>query len=134
MIWIVDGTRLKHDYPRFFKSIIHQDLKSIIKDQSFFALLSAEDYLPKNWFNRTTPVFFDFMGINDWAEDTLQESIIRKIFWCLLPQCFVKLNYRNNELPILIAYDKQKVIQLIKDNQFGIDYNNLADILNRSLC
>ena len=79
MVWIVDGTRLKRDYPRFLKewkrdgiSEVHQTEKSGIFEVCF----------PEAWLKSSVPVIFDFRG-NSSIDDT---EDLRNNLYCLFPQ------------------------------------------------
>ncbi len=78
MIWVVDGTRLKGDYPRFSKGFKNKKRSSI---KGVFLVDNIEEVLPINWLNSTVPVLFDFKGLNDLIDITdLQHSL-----FCLFP-------------------------------------------------
>ena len=86
MVWVVDGTRLKRDYPRFCRGF--RDHRPTIVE-GFFRLFFPEKYLPERWLGSSKPVYFDFQGT------TLidQPNDMRAFLWCLLPgrvdQCAV---------------------------------------------
>ena len=78
MVWVVDGTRLQRDLPRFVKGGKFQpkELKPGIMHIDF-----ANDYFPRNWLNSSVPVVFDFLGL-----DTIDSaSDIRDCLYCLFP-------------------------------------------------
>ncbi len=60
MVWVVDGTRLKRDYPRFLKG---KNSAKVLK-KGIFQIDAPEDYLPAAWLNSSVPVLFDFRGFN----------------------------------------------------------------------
>lgn len=84
MVWVVDGTRLKRDFPRFFKewksngiSEVHRTDKSGIFEVGF-----PEFCFPKAWLESSVPVIFDFLG-----DGTLEDhKSIRNNLYCLFPQ------------------------------------------------
>lgn len=79
MVWVVDGTRLKNDYPRFFKSIKkfqHTDKKGIFKVDN------PEDVFPANWLNSSVPVVFDFKGLQTFED----KDDYRNKLYCLFPK------------------------------------------------
>jgi hypothetical protein len=78
MIWIVDGTRLKRDFPRFSKSIKYFK-KSRVQDHFFVDKI--EEVLPENWLNSSVPVLFDFKGLNVLKDNT----DLRQYLYCLFP-------------------------------------------------
>lgn len=60
LAWVVDGSRLKRDYPRFLKG---KDLFTIIKNR-IFRVDFPEDYFPCAWLESSAPVLFDFQNVN----------------------------------------------------------------------
>ena len=80
MVWVVDGTRLKRDYPRFLKgqkdSFKYTDIKN-----SFFVDYPDECF-PSEWIESLVPVIFDFKGITIPTEPL---DIMKETLWCLLP-------------------------------------------------
>jgi competence protein CoiA len=65
MIWVVDGTRLKRDYPRFLKG-----RKNCFENQIFYNTDNPNIFrvdlidwcLPPAWLESVVPVIFDFLG------------------------------------------------------------------------
>lgn len=78
MIWLVDGTRLQRDLPRFIKGAA--DLRRI--GEGVFVHAFADELFPKSWLGCSAPVFFDFGG----PTDSAPAGIIENSLWCLLPQ------------------------------------------------
>lgn len=78
MVWVVDGTRLTRDFPRFIKGGKFDpiELKPGIIKVDF-----ADDYFPRNWLKTSVPVVFDFLGLNDPAS----ADYTRKTLYCLFP-------------------------------------------------
>src|SRR5262249_43606363 len=58
MLWIVDGTRLQRDYPRFLKG--KERLRRII--DGYYLLAFPEECFPMMWLDSSVPVIFDFGG------------------------------------------------------------------------
>lgn len=79
MVWLVDGTRLKRDYPRFCKGF--NDLRQSIQPGIFLSLF-PEELLPASWLTGSVPIYFDFQG-TDPTDDT--EDRLRSPLWCLFP-------------------------------------------------
>lgn len=76
--WVVDGTRLKRDYPRFqrsFRSFMRT------KKADCFLVPSPGECLPTPWLNRPVSVFLDFLGV----ESTNTPDQLRNILWEVLP-------------------------------------------------
>jgi hypothetical protein len=69
MLWVIDGTRLKRDYPRFLKG---KEAFRATKQKGIFVADNIEDCFPPAWIGRAIPVIFDFKGMdviqntNDW--------------------------------------------------------------------
>nr|WP_288210078.1 competence protein CoiA family protein [uncultured Dysgonomonas sp.] len=78
MVWVVDGTRLTRDFPRFIKGgkFDPTELKPGIIKVDF-----ADDYFPRNWLKSSVPVVFDFLGLDDPAS----VDNTRKTLYCLFP-------------------------------------------------
>ena len=84
MVWVVDGTRLKRDYPRFLKewkvggiSEVHKTDKSGI-----FEVWFPEYCFPGAWVKSSVPVLFDFRG--DGTTDA--PNFMRNTLYCLFPK------------------------------------------------
>lgn len=84
MVWVVDGTRLKRDYPRFLKewkiggiSEVHKTDKSGI-----FEVWFPEFCFPEAWLKSSLPVIFDFLGDGM----TIDPECMRNTLYCLFPQ------------------------------------------------
>jgi hypothetical protein len=60
MVWVVDGTRLKRDYPRFLKG--RKDLHKSDK-QGIYLVDYLDELFPANWLQSSVPVIFDFRGL-----------------------------------------------------------------------
>jgi competence protein CoiA len=78
MVWVVDGTRLKNDYPRFFRSIkkFHQTNK-----KGIFTVDCFEEVFTENWRNSSVPVVFDFKGLQNLDD----KDDLRNNLYCLFP-------------------------------------------------
>lgn len=79
MIWVVNGTRLKRDFPRFCKAF---GSFRMAKQRGFYFVDFIEDVFSKDWLNSTVPVIFDFRDISK----TAQQDRRRDTLWCLAPQ------------------------------------------------
>lgn len=78
LLWIVDGTRLKQDYPRFRKNI---DMLRRTDKQGQFIIDHRDKCFPLAWTNCKVPVIFDFRVNGDPQDsDELREYLI-----CLMP-------------------------------------------------
>ncbi|AVH45661.1 competence protein CoiA [Agrobacterium tumefaciens] len=79
MIWVVDGTRLKNDIPRFMRGT--SDLRGAVRP-GYFMTRWPNECFPKPWIGSSKPVFFDFGGHD---EDPQTTMAARGSLWCLLP-------------------------------------------------
>jgi len=57
MIWVVDGTRLKRDYPRFREGTVN--FQKTNRKGYYFVDFPAKVF-PVNWLGSSVPVVFDF--------------------------------------------------------------------------
>jgi len=78
MLWVVDGTRLQRDYPRFHKGM--ENFRRT-NQQGVYFVDFPDEVFPKSWLNSTVPVIFDFCGLS-----TSEQNEIKNTLWCLLPQ------------------------------------------------
>jgi competence protein CoiA len=78
MVWVVDGTRLRRDYPRFSKG---KDGLRRTNNQGYFLLTFPDECFPLMWLDSSVPVIFDFQGI----EENRSPDVFRDTLWCLLP-------------------------------------------------
>lgn len=77
LAWVVDGSRLKRDYPRFLKG---KTFFEVIKNK-VYKVGFPEEYFPSAWLGSSAPVLFDFQNI-----DTLPDhENKRHVLWCLFP-------------------------------------------------
>lgn len=78
MVWVVDGTRLKRDFPRFLEG--RKNFMSGHK-KGFFLVHFPEECFPVAWTNSSVMVIFDFQGTlpND------PQDRMRNTLWGLLP-------------------------------------------------
>jgi competence protein CoiA len=96
MIWVVDGTRLKRDLPRFLKG-----QKNLMKtsNQGQFLIQYPEDCFPKAWLTSSVPVVFDFLGLKLKSTQTDQgqylyylvpnQGIRERTVFCLTRESFI---------------------------------------------
>lgn len=77
MVWVVDGTRLKRDYPRFLKEKKHFNFVK----QGIFRVDYPDECFPSAWLGSSVPVIFDFLG-NDEIDNTKD---LKYHLYCLFP-------------------------------------------------
>lgn len=78
MVWVVNGTRVKRDYPRFAKA--KKEFCNTNKPGIFLANFPDECF-PSNWLGSSVPVIFDFRGTE--SIDDLKST--RNTLYCLFP-------------------------------------------------
>lgn len=84
MVWVVDGTRLKRDYPRFLKGKNNRFENTIFyntNNPKIFRVDLIDWCFPSAWLESSVPVIFDYLGngLND-------NSPEREPLYCLFPQ------------------------------------------------
>ena len=84
MVCVVDGTRLKRDYPRFLKEWKRDGISEVRQTDNvgIFEIWFPEFCFPENWLKSSVPVVFDFRG--DGSLDDLNG--LRNPLYCLFPQ------------------------------------------------
>lgn len=103
MVWVVDGTRLKNDYPRFRKK--SNEFRGIEKLRGFFLFDYPEECFPARWLTSSTPVYFDFQA-ND---PTNQSEEMRNVLWCLFPK-------RVGRYVVIAAVLRKQFLELASTN------------------
>jgi competence protein CoiA len=87
IVWVVDGTRLKRDFPRFCKGSNEFESRLGSKDvnsqmgKDIFYTYFPEECFPKQWLTSSVPVYFDFQGV----AYSDQPNVKRDALWCLFP-------------------------------------------------
>lgn len=85
MVWVVDGTRLKRDYPRFLKGKKNCFENTIFYDTDnpkIFQVDLIDWCFPTAWLESSVPVIFDFRG-----DGTMDDPEgLRNTLYCLFPQ------------------------------------------------
>lgn len=111
MVWVVDGLRLKNDFPRFSKNIT-QNTKLFMNGFPLYTIDFVDEVFSKNWLHSSVPVLFDFSGNND-----------EQPLYCLLPENINKSSYSSFVFPI----SKNEFVSLIMSNQWSSFYSQLID-------
>lgn len=70
MVWVVDGTRLVRDVPRFLE---YKDILRGTGANGVYTCHAPEKLFPRNWITSSVCVFFDFGEAQS------------EVLWCLLP-------------------------------------------------
>ena len=84
MVWVVDGTRLKRDYPRFLEEWKKDGISEVRQTDNLgiFEVWFPEFCFPEAWLKSSVPVVFDFLG--DGSLHDLEG--LRNSLYCLFPQ------------------------------------------------
>jgi Competence protein len=80
MLWVVDGTRLKRDYPKFIKG--KENNFRTAYAQGIFLVSFPDECFPSAWIESSVPVIFDFHGI---SSQNISQDPIQNTLWCLFP-------------------------------------------------
>ena len=99
MFWVVDGTRLKRDYPRF---IAAKGNFRLTNKKGYFVVDSPHKCFPSSWVDSSCPVIFDFKG-NEEIKYAYDE---RYPLYCLLPKI-------NEMQSIVIISSRESLIKII---------------------
>ena len=119
MIWIVDGTRLQGDIPRFIKA-----QKDFVRmdNPSIFGIEFADECFPKNWLCSSVPVIFDFKGtaaIENGKSD-------RTLLYCIFP---IQVGW----LTIFAEISRKALIKSIIVGEWQTRYTNfINDLIERN--
>lgn len=85
MVWVVDGTRLKRDYPRFLKgkkNCFENTIFYNTDNPKIFRVDLIDWCFPSAWLESSVPVIFDFRG-----DGSMEDSDgLRNTLYCLFPQ------------------------------------------------
>ena len=116
MIWIVDGTRLKRDLPRF-----SEGYRSLRRSpwQRVYATPFPEECFPNGWLECRAPVFFDFAGTEPLARDTPVE---RRYLWGLLPG-------RAHGHAVVVAFERQTLVHAAHQRPQIVPYMKMVHVL-----
>lgn len=104
MVWIVDGTRLSRDYPRFLKG--KKDYRGTQRSE-FFLVDFPDECFPKSWTESFVPVIFDFRGLAS-IDDP---NDLRNFLFCLYPA-------RGTMYSILEKLDRESFLKSIQSGEW----------------
>jgi competence protein CoiA len=79
MLWVVDGSRLKRDLPRFLSQI--RSFRAILTN-GLYLIPFPEEAFPRSWLHCRVPVFFDFENATGLPPE--MKHLTRPL-WCLVP-------------------------------------------------
>jgi len=119
MIWIVDGTRLQRDIPRFVKG--QKDFLRM-DNPGVFGIEFADDCFPKNWLGSSVPVIFDFNG----TASVENEKNTRTLLYCIFP---IQLGW----LTIFAEISRKALVKSITDGEWQTRYEDfINDLIDRN--
>lgn len=115
LVWVIDGTRLKRDRPRFFKAQFGLD-KTIIS--GVLASHFPEESFPRSWLNSKTIVAFDFDGTPSEGEDYHYRSKL----WLLLPG-------RVADKAVIVPMDRREFVRRANEGEQVMDAQGILQAL-----
>lgn len=119
MIWIVDGTRLQRDIPRFIKAekdFVRLDTPKI------FGIEFADECFPKNWLGSSVPVIFDFRG----TVAIENEKNNMALLYCIFP---IQVGW----LTIFAEISRKAFVKSITVGEWQTKYENfINDLIERN--
>lgn len=114
MVWVVDGTRLKRDFPRFHKGMgdaMRTALAGVLHTQF------PDECFPRSWLECAAPVFFDFgPGDGEYEQDP------RHKLWCLLPG-------RNSDDALFGGFPRVTFVERATTDAMVIDAKAIINVL-----
>lgn len=105
MVWVIDGTRLKRDYPRFLKG--RTNFYST-NHPGIFRVDLQDECFPSAWVGSSAPVIFDFKG-NETIDDPKD---FRNHLYCLLPK-------KNDRYTILVRLSRRSFIDITTTGEWS---------------
>jgi len=115
MVWVVDGSRLKRDYPRFNKGMY--DLSHPIIP-GYFLLSFPEECFPPMWLDSSVPVIFDFRGM----DESRPPDAFRDGLWCLLPG-------RVESSAVIVGMSREKFVEVAPSRSQLLDVQDILTVL-----
>lgn len=117
MVWVVDGTRLTRDYPRFLKG--REEFRNA-NNQGFFFVEFLEECVPSAWLESAVPVIFDFRG----TESIHDPNDIRNHLHCLFPK-------QAGRCAMLVQIRRETFIESAINGKWLLWVRNLMDKLGQ---
>ena len=119
MIWVVDGTRLKRDYPRFQKGM--PGFKGL-STAGFFLVQRPEEYFPSAWLESTVPVLFDFQ-----SKDPEHAQDAGRIYLCCL------LPGRAEGHAVIVRIPKEQLVSEVMKRRDLLDAKGVINAVAQSM-
>lgn len=112
MIWVVDGTRLKKDFPRFVRAKNH--LRKGYKP-NIFHVECPEKCFPSAWTQSPVPIIFDFFD----STSSPEEYAIRQPLYYLLP-------IQIGSCKIIAEIPRKEFIETIRNGEWSTHIQNFS--------
>lgn len=119
MVWVIDGTRLKRDYPRFVKG--KDDFRGTFA-KGFFLSIFPDECFPAAWLESKVPVIFDFRG----PDPAGQQDRLRETLWCLLPG-------RAERYAVVAAISRDELVSVLSNRAQLFQGDNFVDVFAQFL-
>lgn len=120
MVWVVDGTRLKRDFPRFLKgrkNSYHNTIFYKTENPNIFKVDLLDWCFPEAWIGCSVPVVFDFKGIGMESDP----DGFRDRLYCLFPQV--------GKYARVVEFSHKAFINAILNEEWALKAQNfIADI------
>lgn len=116
MVWVVDGTRLKRDFPRFLKG--RGNFRSTEKE-GIFLVDFPDEVFPESWLNSSVPLIFDFKGLEVTGINDLRNRL-----FCLLP-------IRKGRYTIVVDISRKAFIDTTINGDWSLRVQKCIDDLIR---
>lgn len=111
IVWVVDGTRLKKDYPKLLEGV-----KSHIATPQggYYLVQSPPTHFPAAWLNSKVPVIFDYRG----TTPVEPPEVMREVLWCLLPG-------RAEGYAVVIRVNRDSIVAGLSNRPIFLDTNDI---------
>jgi hypothetical protein len=116
LIWVVDGTRLKRDTPRFAAGV--QMLRPT-PWRGIYTVAFPGECFPPNWLDCRAPAFFDFAGAEPVAPDA---TPVERHLWGLLPG-------RAEGHGVVVALDRRGLVRAAHERPQILDAAQIVGVL-----
>lgn len=117
MVWVVDGTRLKRDYPRFQKG--RKDFLKSSKE-GIYLVDYLDECFPSAWIESSVPVLFDFQGIGQ----ICNINDVRSCLYCLFP-------IRSGRYGVLAKIPRNAFIKHANNGEWLVRINEFINKLSQ---
>ena len=116
MVWVIDCTRLKRDFPRF---LIGKEGFRKTEKKGIFLVDFIDEVFPEYWLNSTVPLIFDFKGLEATDKNDLRNSL-----YCLLP-------VRIRRYAIVAEISRKAFITSTTNGDWSLRIQKFIDYINR---